>query len=149
MATCFFDTCALVPRYRLGKFTHRVNQVFGGRKNIFVAEISTVEIVSAFASICRDQKLPASDFEQMNAAFFDDLATERIRVRPITRFDMLHARHLLTLAGMVNRRKLGSSDALVAVSCRELAFETNERIMFYTKDWTLYSTLYQISAYRA
>ena len=149
MAACFFDTCALMPRYRPGRFTHRVNRVFGGRRDIFVAEITTVEIVSAFGSICRKQKLPDSEFEQMNAAFLDDLAIGRIQIRPISRFDMLRARHLLTHAGIVNRRNLGSSDALVAVSCRELAFETHERITFCTKDWMLYSTLYQINAYRS
>jgi hypothetical protein len=149
MPACFFDTSALGPRYRIGKFTYRVNQVFGGPKEIFIAEITTVEIVSAFGSICRELNLPESQFEQMNATFFDDVAAGRIQIRPITRSDMLRARHLLGLAGIVNRRNLGSSDALVAVSCRELAFENGERVMFYTKDWTLYSTLYQINAYRS
>jgi hypothetical protein len=149
MPACFFDTCALVPRYRVGKFTYRVNQVFGGPKKIFVAEITMVEIVSAFGSVCREQHLPDSDFEQMNAAFFDDVASGRIQIRLVSRSDMLRARHLLCLAGIVNRRNLGSSDALVAVSCRELALENRERVMFYTKDWTLYSTLYQINAYRS
>ncbi len=149
MAICFFDTCALIPRYMPGKFTYRINQVFGGPKNIYIAEITTVEIVSAFASICRAQKLSDSVFEQMNAAFLDDVATGRMQIRPISRSDMLRARHLLVLAGMINRRNLGSSDALVAVSCRELALEAQERTVFYTKDWTLYSTLYQINAYRS
>jgi hypothetical protein len=149
MPPCFFDTSALVPRYRAGKYTYRVNQVFGGPKNIFVAEITMVEIVSAFGSICRGHKLPDSDFEQMNAAFLDDIAIGRIQIRLINRSDMIRARHLLSLAGIVNRRNLGSSDALIAVSCRELALETHERVMFYTKDWTLYSTLYQINAYRS
>ena len=149
MPACFFDTSALVPRYRPGKYTYRVNQIFGGPKNIFVAEITMVEIVSAFGSICRQHKLPDSDFEQMNTAFFDDVATGRVKIRLISTSDMLRARHLLSLAGIVNRRNLGSSDALVAVSCRELALETHERVMFYTRDWTLYSILYQINAYRS
>lgn len=149
MPACFLDTSALVPRYRVGKYTYRVNQIFGGPKNIFVAEITMVEIVSAFGSICREHKLPESDFEQMNAAFLDDVASGRIQIRLISRSDMLRARHLLSLAGIVNRRNLGSSDALVAVSCRELALETRERVMLYTKDWTLYSILYQINAYRS
>ena len=126
MPACFFDTCALVPRYRAGKFTHRVNGLFAGPRDIFVAEITMVEIVSAFGSICRNQKLSSPVFEQMNGAFLDDVATGRIQVRPISRSDMLRARHLLSLAGMSNRRNLGSSDALVAVSCRELALEIRE-----------------------
>jgi len=149
MPACFFDTSALVPRYQAGKYTYRVNQILGGPKSIFVAEITMVEIVSAFGAICRRSKLPDTDFEQMNAAFLDDVASGRVQIRLITRSDMLRARHLLSLAGIVNRRNLGSSDALVAVSCRELALEIHERVMFYTKDWTLYSTLYQINAYRS
>ena len=149
MPTCFFDTCALVPRYRTGRFTYRINKVFGGPSQIVIAEITMVEIVSAFASVCRNQNLPDSVFEQMGAAFLDDIGDDRIQIRPISRADMLHARHLLGLAGVVNRRNLGSSDALVAVSCRDLALEINERVTFYTKDWTLHSTLYQINAYRS
>ncbi len=149
MPTCFFDTCALVPRYRTGRFTYRVNRVFGGPSDIFIAEITMVEIVSAFASVYRNGQLPDSVFEQMGAAFLDDVADGRIQIRPLSRSDMLHARHLLSLAGVVKRRNLGSSDALVAVSCRELALEINERVTFYTKDWTLYSTLHEINAYRS
>ena len=148
MGACFFDTSALVPRYAQGHFTYRVNKILAGPKNIYIAEITAVEIVSAFASICRNKNLPASEFEQMNAAFLDDIAGDRIQIRSINRSDMLRARHLLTLAGVNNRRNLRSSDALIAVSCRELAFEVRERVIFYTKDWTLYSTLYQINAYR-
>jgi hypothetical protein len=149
MSTCFFDTCALIPRYRNGKFTYRVNRVFAGQRTIFVAEITMVEIVGAFGSIMRDKRLPRTEYVRMNAEFLNDIANGRIQVRSIGPDDMLRARHLLTLAGVENRRNLGSSDALVAVSCRELALETRERVTFYTKDWTLYSTLYQINAYRS
>lgn len=149
MAACFLDTCALVPRYVKGKFTYRMNQLFGSKKEIYIAEISMVEIVSAFGSICRDKHLPDSDFEQFNSDFLDDIASERIQIRPLSSMDMLRARHLLSLAGIVNRRSLKSSDALVAVSCRELALETGERLTFYTKDWRLYSTLHDINAYRS
>ncbi len=149
MAACFFDTCALVPRYRLGKFTHRVNRVFAGRKDIFIAEITAVEIVSAFGSVLRANNLSQSEFDRMNAEFLDDIEAGRIQVRALTRGDMMRARHLLSLAGVVNRRNLKSSDALVAVSCRELALEKRERATFYTKDWTLYATLYEINAFRA
>lgn len=108
-----------------------------------------VEMVSAFGSICRDKKLPESEFEKMDAAFLNDVASGRIQVRAIAAADMLRARHLLALAGVLNRRNLKSSDALVAVGCRELALNIRERATFYTKDWTLYSTLYQINAYRS
>jgi hypothetical protein len=138
-----------MPRYRLGKFSYRVNQLFASKRDIFVAEITMVEIVSAFGSVCRANKLAESEFETMNFKFCEDVASDRIQIRPVTRSDMFGARHLLALAGILNRRNLGSSDALVAVACRELALENGERVTFYTKDWTLYSTLYQINAYRS
>jgi len=149
MRTCFFDTCALVPRYQTGEFTYRVNRIFAGTNDIFIAEITMVEIFGALASVCRNSNLPDSRFEQMSAAFLDEIADGRIQVRLLSRPDMLRAGHLLRLARVVNRRNLESSDALVAVSCRQLALEVRERVTFYTRDWTLYSTLYQINAYRS
>jgi hypothetical protein len=149
MPTCFFDTCALVPRYRTGKFTYRVNRVFSSGKQIFIAEITMVEIVSAFASVCRDSHLPDSEFHRMCGEFLDDVADELVKVRPMDRADMNRATHLLALGGVVNGRALKSSDALVAVSCKQLALDRQERLLFYTKDWKLYRTLYEINAYRS
>jgi len=149
MTSCFFDTCALIPRYRTGKFTYRVNRLFAGRRSIHIAEISVVEVASALASIVRDNHLPDSEFRRMHAAFLTDLADGRIEVRPLSRQDMVKATHLIELGGLTNRAGLKSADALVAVSGRELALERGERISFYTKDWKLYRTLFEINAYRA
>ena len=149
MSGCFFDTCALIPRYRVGKFTYRVNRIFAGTRPIHIAEISMVEVVSALASQCRDNHLPDSEFRRMHSAFLADVASGRIDVRPLSRQDMVKATHLIELGGVTNRAGLKSSDALVAVSCRELALERGERVSFYTKDWKLYRTLYGINAYRA
>src|ERR1700730_325818 len=146
MSICFLDTCALVPRYRTGKFTYRVNRIFSSGKEVFVAEITMVEIVSSFASVCRDRHLADLEFHRMCGEFLDDVASERIKIRPMTRGDMSRATHLLALGGVVNRRALKSSDALVAVSCRQLALDTRERPLFYTKDWRLYRTLFEINA---
>ena len=149
MPVCFFDTCALVPRYYPGNFSYRVNRVFSGSSLIYIAEITMVEIVSAFAATCRDKHLPSAEFDRMHSEFLSDVADERIMVRLISRPDMFRATHLLVLGGVVNGRALKSSDALVAVTCRQLAFERQERLIFYTKDWKLYRTLYEINAYRA
>ena len=108
-----------------------------------------VEIVSAFASAYREDSLTRAEFERMHSEFLRDVACEKIKVRPISRSDMFRATHLIALGGVMNRRGLRSSNALIAVSCRELALETRKRLMFYTKDWKLYRTLYEINAYRA
>lgn len=149
MSGYFFDTSALIPRYMRGKFTYRVNQLFASKNQIVISEISMVEIVSALASNCRDKGLTASDFDRFHGAFLEDVATGRINVKSLSSYDMNRARHLLILGGVVNRRSLKSSDALIAVSCREHALETRQRWTFYTKDWRLYSTLYEINAYRS
>lgn len=108
-----------------------------------------VEIVSAFASVCRDNHLPDSEFQRMYGEFLDDVADERVNVHRMTREDMHRATHLLALGGVVNRRALKSSDALIAVSSKQLALDIRERLLFYTKDWKLYRTLYEINAYRS
>ncbi len=149
MSIFFFDTCALVPRYKTGPFSYRVNRVFGSPNPVYISEMTIVEIVSALASICRDKKLPEFEFEKMKLAFWKDVDDGRIAIKNINPRDMMLATHLLSLAGIVNRRNLGSLDAMVAVGCRELALEMGKRVTFYTKDWTLYSTLYQINAYRS
>jgi predicted nucleic acid-binding protein len=149
MTTCFFDTSALVPRYHKGRFTYRINRIFTGHKRIFICEITVLEIASAFASNCRDKHLPDEEYERMQSEFFRDIANDRISIRSLDSSDLFRAMHLIALAGVVNRRGLRSSDAIVAVSCRQLAFETGERVTFYTKDWKLYRTLYEIGAYRS
>ncbi len=149
MPTCFFDTSALVPRYHKGRFTYRINRVFGGHQRIFICEITVVEIASALAANCREKGLPDEEYTRMQSEFFRDIANDRISIRALDSSDLFRAMHLIALGGVINRRGLRSSDAIVAVSCRQLAFETRERVTFYTKDWKLYRTLYEINAYRS
>jgi hypothetical protein len=56
---------------------------------------------------------------------------------------------LLRFAGIVKRRNLGSADALIASCCLDLAHELRKRVLFYTADWTLYSTLREVDAFRS
>lgn len=149
MSNPFFDTCALIPRYCPGKHTYRVNKVFSGAESVFIAEISMVEVPSALAAICKDRGFRVAQFEKMHASFLDDVAAGQIKVCPMSRSDMVRATHLIVLCRFVNKTSLKSSDALVAVACRELALSSRARLTFYTQDWKLYRSLYESKAFRA
>lgn len=83
----------------------------------------------------------------MYQEFFQDVASNRIRVRDSKRRDLEKARHLLRFARVIMRRHLGSADALIATSCRELAYERKTKVVFYLCDKRLFNTLSNIDAY--
>jgi hypothetical protein len=116
---------------------------------VFIAEITMVEIVSALAGACRAKKITAAKFYRLHSAFWADVASGKITYCPLGREDMYRATHLLTHAGVIKKRGLKSSDALVAHSCRQLALEKGSRPTFYTSDWTLYHTLYELDVFRS
>jgi hypothetical protein len=150
VAIYFFDTSALVYRYADGGPSRRVRRVTSDKRGeVFIADITIVEMASALAKICRANNQSARTYEAMDAAFLKDIATGKLNIREVTQRDMQRARHLLRYAGAVRRRNLGSADALVAITCLELAFERKVPIVFYTEDWTLYSTIREINSFRS
>jgi hypothetical protein len=149
MPACFFDTCALIPRYRQGSYTHRVNRIFKGKRPILVCEITVLEIASTFAKICRDKHLRDEEYTRMQCEFFRDISSGRVTVRKLESPDLLRAIHLINFAGVLRRCGLKSADAAVAASCRQAALERRERLTFYTMDWKLFRALYECNAYRS
>jgi hypothetical protein len=120
------------------------------RCEVYIASITVVEMAGALAKVCRRNGHDNKKFESMDTAFLKDIANGRLSVRDITQSDMQRARHLLRYAGVVKKRALGSSDALLSVCCLELALEKKGvPVIFYTEDWTLYSTLREINGFRA
>ena len=85
----------------------------------------------------------------MRGNFENDIASGLLRVRSVRAIDLRNARDLLEDAAVVNRRNLRSADAIIAASCRELAHNLGLRVIFYTKDWAQYSSVYDIQAYRS
>ena len=107
----------------------------------FIADLTILEISSALANRCHQQKLGPEDYDAMDGAFFSDLAEGRLLVKATTSREVIRARDLLRFAVVLKRLKLQSADALIAVSCLELALERKERIIFYLSDKRLYKVL--------
>jgi predicted nucleic acid-binding protein len=146
----FLDTSALVYRYADGSPSRRVRRVTSDKRaEVYIANITIVEMASALAKVCRTSGHSTRKFEGMDGAFLKDVATGKLNIRDVTQGDMQRARHLLRYAGVVRKRNLGSADALVAISCLELALEKKVPVVFYTEDWTLYSTIREINSFRS
>jgi hypothetical protein len=104
---------------------------------------------STLAKACRTHHLPVADFYAKRGAFESDIASGLLKVRVVKAIDLRNARDLLGDAAVVNRRNLQSADAIIAASCRELSHSLGRRVIFYTKDWTQYSSVFEIQAYRS
>jgi predicted nucleic acid-binding protein len=150
MPVYFFDTSALQHRYMDGPYSKRIRRIIStGSNECFIADITVLEIASALGNRCRQGNLRYQRYDQANDRFWEDIAEGRLIVRDTSQRDVMRARNLLRYAGVLKRRRLQSADALVAVTCLELALERGEAIIFYTSDWTLYDILSQIDAFNA
>lgn len=148
MPTYFFDTSALQHRYMDGVYSRRVRRIISGKNNYcFIADLTVLEIASALASQCRTRELTHKNYDRADNKFWGDISAEFLLTRKASDRDIMRARYLLRFAGVIRKRKLGSVDALIAVSALELALERKERIIFYTSDWTQFDILRQIDAY--
>jgi hypothetical protein len=137
-------------RYASGIPARRVRRVTSDRRGeVYISSITVVEMASALAKFCRINNHSSQKFEYMDRAFLRDIANGRLTVRDVTEIDMQRARHLLRYAGAVKKRNLGSLDALVAICCLELALEKKVPVVFYTEDWTLYSTIRELNSFRS
>ncbi len=150
MAHCFFDTCALKHRYITSPYRARVNRVIGNQHNTsYIADLTILEMPSAFGGHCRKESLKLAAYDLMDLRFMEDVAKKRFLVLPTNKLNVLRARNLLRLGGVIHQRAMGSGDALIATCSLDLAQELKERIQFFTADWTLYTVLRQIDAFTA
>jgi hypothetical protein len=150
MPICFFDTCALKHRYIGSPQGPRISRLIGRRSNrCHIADLTVLEMPCALGGHCRDKKLGVSAYDLMDHRFLADIAHQRLLVRQTSKLNVLRARNLLRLGGVIRRRNMGSGDALIASCGLDLAHDLKERISFYTADWTLYTTLRDINAFTA
>jgi hypothetical protein len=150
MPTYFFDTSALKHRYIKTPISARIKRaVSDGRRDIYVSELTIVELATAFADDCTARKVGHAEYDRLYRRFFRDLASKKIHVRNVTQRDFQNARHLLRFAKVIHRRHLKSADAIISESCRELAYELNSRVTFYLCDEKLFKTLASIDAYKS
>lgn len=147
--TCFFDTCWLRRAYLAGKLRRSCRRVLTRNSgDVFIAEITMLEMVSALSSELREGKIQKADYTAALDAFQDDVADGRIRVRPFGIQDGLASRALLHHVGVELGRHLKTQDAMVASTARELALQLQSRVRFYTCDQKLAKTLKAIDVFR-
>jgi hypothetical protein len=148
MPVYFFDSSALQHRYIDGPYSKRIRRIISTHSNqCFIADVTILEIASGLGNRCRKGNFRYQRYDQADDRFWKDIAEGKLIVRETTQRDVMRARNLLRYAGVLKRRNLKSADALIAVSCLELALERGETIIFYTSDWTQYDILRQIDAF--
>jgi hypothetical protein len=144
----YFDTSALQHRYVDGSKSRGIRKTISDKRNTcYISELSTVEIFSAFGRYCRKNDLGLSVFKSMEQIFWRDVADGTVSVRAATKVDYQRARHLLQHAGVERKKKIGSSDAVIAANCLGLALDTDETVTFCLEDWPLYNIIRDVSAY--
>lgn len=138
----FLDTSALKWAYISGKHHYRCRQIIGRLKGeVFIAEISILEIVSALGSCVRDGRISIAEYEHADGRFFEDLADDRLLVRAFAGRNYFHCRQLLTLVGIHERRALKTQDCMIAYTARELAIEKKKPVKLLTSDKRLASAI--------
>lgn len=145
----FFDTCALKHRYVDSAYSRRVRVLLGRTASTSkISELTMVEMPSTLASICRERHWGIKRFDRLYQEFLEDVASGTVIVRPSGHREMRRAIHLIRFAGVAQGRGLRTGDALIASCALEHALEMRCVINFYTADWTLYSTLRDLNAFR-
>lgn len=151
MAVTFLDTCALKHRYCPiePRKRRRIKRIVSDRRNqCYISEATILEMNSALGSYCREAKHDTARFDRLDTEFMADIASERLRVCDIQRNHLERARHLMRYAGVSRARAIGSMDALIAVTCLDLALARGERISFWTDDRKLWSVLCDLDAFK-
>jgi hypothetical protein len=155
MAHCFLDTCVVKYRYiknpQFRAHRQKINRLIGNRNNTtYIADATILEIASALGGYCRENRGSLAEYDAMDHEFMQDIADGRFIVRPANkRLYVLRARNLLRLGGVIHRRGLGSTDALIASCALDLAYELKERVRFFTSDQKLNGVLPLIDAFSA
>src|SRR5580698_10123206 len=142
MSAYFFDTSAIKHRYVETPVSSRIRRVISDRRHdIYISELTIMELATAFADDCISRGVGHAEHDRLYGRFFRDVAAKRVLIRSVGQRDFQNARHLLRFARMIRGSHLKSADAIIAESCRELAYELNSRITFYLCDQRLYNTL--------
>ena len=145
----FFDTSALKHHYIVGQHTRRVRLALGRSSTTSqIADVTILEMPSAFAQVCRSSGLGLNTFDKLYRQFLDDVARGSFSVRVPKKKDIQRAIHLIRFAGLVNKKGLKSSDALIAATALDYALEVQRTVNFYTSDWPLYLCLRELNAFR-
>lgn len=149
MGENFFDTSALQHRYVNGIHSRRVRLLLGKTSaESRIADSTVLEMASTLAQRCRSHGWGLTTFDRLHYHFLDDIANEVLTVRTAGMKEVQRAVHLIRFAGVVKKRGLKTTDALIAAGALEYALEVQRTINFYTSDWPLYVCLRDLNAFR-
>lgn len=150
MSHYFFDTSALKHRYVSTPQHARISRIVSDKRNAcYISDLTILEMAHALGSVCRGNNAGLKKYDAMNSRFFEDIHSARLQVHTTTWRSILRARNLLRFGGIVLKADLGSTDALIASTCLDLAHELRVRFRFYTADWRQYTLLRQSDIFRS
>lgn len=144
----FFDTSALQYRYINGAKSRGIRKTISDKRNsCFISTLTILEIAGAFAKYCRKNSLTKLEYRKLDKLFWADVEIGSLQVIEPRQQEYLKALHLIEHAGVVKKRNLSSSDALIAATCLGLALDKESAVKFCLEDWTLYDSVRQLPAY--
>jgi predicted nucleic acid-binding protein len=144
------DTSSLKWAYLDGfKLTRRCrNRITRDAGSLYIAEITTVEIVSSLASLHRTGDISVATAVRANLRFMEDLEKGRLLVEPLSTAGLIACRDLLAAVGLRAARGLKTQDAMVAQTARSLAYRTGAEVELITSDHKLAQVVGQLSAFQ-
>ena len=146
----FFDTSALQHRYINGPKSRSIRRTISDSRNeCYIADITILEIASTFGRHCRSNYLSRKDFLQFDKKFWNDVKSGILKLYEPGKLEYLKAHYLLEYAGVGLKRRLSSSDALIAACCLELGINRSTKVRFCLEDWNLYDVTRNVSYYKS
>ena len=107
----FFDTSALVKRYRDEVGTEIIDEIFEETTSkIVICSVSICEVVRAIERHFRRQEINQSDFQKTVGSFYEDLRSERISILETIRERFFRANDLII------QHHLSANDAIILAS---------------------------------
>ncbi len=143
------DTSALKWAYIKGsKHCRRCRYIMSrAHGRVYIAEITILEIVSAFGHEVRGGRMSAAQFAKLDRQFLKDIAVGRLSVARLLSSDLVGCRQLLALVGVAESRALESQDAMVAYTARRLALESAMPTRVLTSDRRLARIIQEVTAF--
>jgi PIN domain-containing protein len=142
-----FDTSVLKWSYYRNAH-HRRCRYLLSRREIVIAEISVLELMSALGAVYRDQRITLAELRSADRMFLGDLASGRLRVYPLPSAQYMNCRQLLAYAGVDRRRHLKAQDGIIAFTARELAIERQQKVRLLTGDKRLAAVVQDLDVFR-
>lgn len=132
----YLDSSALVKNYFPERGSNEVTDWIHRASNLWISEITLLEVTSALARKVRDEELTREEFNGMVGRFATDVANARFRLIHLDEKVKSGAQNLLETYGIMG--KLRTLDALQLASAMQIAEPPGAPVMI-TADEDLYA----------